>query len=99
MSQADLARRASLHPTYIGSIERGEKSPTLTVIEDLAGALGCQPIELFLPPQTVPKPGSRPKKEDLEAKFQSLFRRADSATYWMIQAAFETIGQYQIRRR
>ncbi len=39
-TQEDLAARARKHPTYIGGIERGERNPTLTVLADLARALG-----------------------------------------------------------
>jgi len=38
-SQEELAFRAGLHRNYVGSIERGEKSPTLHVIRKLAKAL------------------------------------------------------------
>ena len=69
------------------------------MVEDLAAALDCQPIELCMPPRSVPKPGDRPKKEELEAQFQSLFRQADGTTYWMIQAAFDAVTAYQSRRR
>jgi len=39
-TQEELASRAKKHPTYIGGIERGERNPTLTVLADLARALG-----------------------------------------------------------
>jgi len=39
LSQEEFAFRCGLHRTYIGSIERGEKSPTLSTIEKIAKAL------------------------------------------------------------
>ena len=39
-TQEELASRAKKHPTYIGGIERGERNPTLTVLADIARALG-----------------------------------------------------------
>ena len=33
LSQEELADKCGIHRTYIGSIERGEKSPTLNTIE------------------------------------------------------------------
>jgi transcriptional regulator with XRE-family HTH domain len=33
--------------TYIGTIERGEKSPTLNTIDKIANALGISKSELF----------------------------------------------------
>lgn len=39
LSQEELAARASLHRTYIGMIERGEKNITLININKIATAL------------------------------------------------------------
>lgn len=39
ISQEELAFRCGVHRTYIGSIERGEKSPTLNTIEKIAAGL------------------------------------------------------------
>ena len=47
LTQAQLAEAASLSPTYLGIIERGENVPTLSVILQLAAALGIHPMELF----------------------------------------------------
>ncbi len=45
-SQEELAFRASIHRTYISQIERGLKSPSLSVIVRLAQALNISPAEL-----------------------------------------------------
>lgn len=47
ISQEELAFRCDVHRTYIGSIERGEKSPTLNTIAKFAKGLGVEIIELF----------------------------------------------------
>ena len=47
ISQEELAERCGVHRTYVGSIERGEKSPTLNTIEKFANGLGVQIIDLF----------------------------------------------------
>jgi transcriptional regulator with XRE-family HTH domain len=47
LSQEDLADRANIHRTYIGGIERGERNPTLTMINRLAVALGVPPTKLL----------------------------------------------------
>ena len=48
-SQEELADRAGLHRTYIGSVERGEENLSLVNIERLAATLGVSVAELFSP--------------------------------------------------
>lgn len=40
ISQDELADRANLHRTYISGIERAVRNPSITVVDDLAKALG-----------------------------------------------------------
>lgn len=47
MSQEDLAERCGLHRTYIGFIERGEKTITIETANKLARALGLTLAQLF----------------------------------------------------
>lgn len=47
LSQEELGKRARLHRTYIGMIERAEKNITLENIEKIANALGI-PINKLL---------------------------------------------------
>jgi len=47
LSQEKLAFEANLHRTYLGSIERGERNPSLKNIEAIANALGVKLSELF----------------------------------------------------
>ena len=46
-SQEQFAFKCDVDRTYIGTIERGEKSPTLNTIEKIASALGISKSELF----------------------------------------------------
>ncbi len=45
-TQEGLSERASLHFTYVGSIERGERNISLHNIVRLAAALGVDPGDL-----------------------------------------------------
>ena len=47
ISQEELAFRCGVHRTYIGALERGEKSPTLNTIEKIAAGLEVKIIDLF----------------------------------------------------
>lgn len=41
-SQEEMADRSGLHRTYISSLERGLRNPTVTVLEKLASAFGSK---------------------------------------------------------
>ncbi len=47
LSQEELAERAEIHRTYISSIERGQRNPSLENIEKLTKALDISISELF----------------------------------------------------
>ena len=46
-SQEELAHRARIHVTYLSSVERGRRNPTLNLIVLLARALGVTPSRLL----------------------------------------------------
>jgi len=46
-SRAALAERAGLHQTYIGLLERGQRSPNLDTAKAIANALGSSLTELI----------------------------------------------------
>lgn len=47
MSQEEFAHQCGLHRTYIGSIERGEKTITIETADKIAQALGISLSEMF----------------------------------------------------
>jgi transcriptional regulator with XRE-family HTH domain len=47
LTQEELAEKANLHATYIGSVERGERNIALENIIALARALKCSPRDLL----------------------------------------------------
>lgn len=48
-SQEAFALLAGVHRTYVGSVERGERNPSLLNIARFAEVLGVQPAELMPP--------------------------------------------------
>ena len=47
LTQEELAERAGLDRSYIGGVERGDRNPTLLVIEKIAQGLEINLAELF----------------------------------------------------
>jgi transcriptional regulator with XRE-family HTH domain len=47
MSQEELAHVSGYHRNYIGILERGEKSPSLRTLFNLAGALTISPSDIL----------------------------------------------------
>ena len=47
LTQEQLAERADVSATYVGFVERGDNVPTLTIIIQIASALGVRPFELL----------------------------------------------------
>ncbi len=47
ISQEDLSKRASIHSTYIGHIERGAKTPSMSTFIRIARALRLKPQDLM----------------------------------------------------
>ena len=46
VSQDDLGAKSGYHRTYIGMLERGEKSPSLRTLFNLAATLGVAPSKM-----------------------------------------------------
>ena len=47
-SQEVLAEKADIHPNYIGRIERGECTPTITILMKIAKALNLRVYKLLM---------------------------------------------------
>ena len=47
MTQEELAERAGLSARYVGAIERGDVSASVTVLGQIAEALGVEPGDLL----------------------------------------------------
>lgn len=58
LTQEDLADMTGLSARYIGAIERGNKSATVTVLGKIADALKTDPAELIRRPDAKTRPTS-----------------------------------------
>ena len=47
LSQEELGHQARLHRTYVSSVERGIRNPTITVLHRIARALGLTVSQLL----------------------------------------------------
>jgi len=47
LSQEDLANKAGLHRTFVGSVERAERNISIDNMERLASALKCRLVDLM----------------------------------------------------
>ena len=47
LSQDDLGAKSGYHRTYIGQLERGEKSPSLRTLFNLASTLDVDPSDIL----------------------------------------------------
>ncbi|MDD2200927.1 MAG: helix-turn-helix transcriptional regulator [Firmicutes bacterium] len=52
MSQEELSEKCCINPSYIGQIERGEKSPSLQTLWAIADGLNMNMRLLFASPET-----------------------------------------------
>lgn len=50
LTQEEVADRAGITPSYVSEIERGNKEPTLSVVEQLGKAFGVRPLALLKNP-------------------------------------------------
>jgi transcriptional regulator with XRE-family HTH domain len=66
LSQEALAAEAEIDRTYISQLERELKNPTVSMLEKVAGALGCDIRDFFdagaVPRPTKPLPSGRHPK-------------------------------------
>jgi len=73
LSQEQLALQAGINPAFLGHLERGLKSPTVTTLEKIALALDISLSELF----TAPRKGEDPNDPRLQVIEQVVFQIKD----------------------
>ncbi len=60
-TQEELAFKSGYHPTYIGQLERGKKSPSLRAIVNLAAALNTSGSELLTRVEALQRAEQHPR--------------------------------------
>ena len=55
LSQEALAAEANLHRNYVGLLERGQRMPSILVVQQLAAALGMTMAELLAEVEQEPE--------------------------------------------
>ena len=49
LSQAEFAAKVAIAPSYVSMLERGQRTPTLDIIDQIAGKCGVDPQTLVRP--------------------------------------------------
>jgi transcriptional regulator with XRE-family HTH domain len=95
LTQEQLARQAQVDPKYLGSIERGEKSVSLEVLERLVNTLKVEPYEPFL----FSLKGRKEAEKADEETLLHLIRRGDKSARSMLIHLSETILRWAESRK
>ena len=59
LSQEALAEKADVHPTYIGLLERGQRTPGIDVAERIAKAIGMKLSQMIAEAERATKVSGR----------------------------------------
>lgn len=92
MTQEKLAEEVDANPKYIGMLERGEKTPSLQMLDKMARTLGV-PICFFLmdDDRKIIDEGVSPKQKKLIRRIYDL----DPKQVEAISVVAETFGKYR----
>ena len=95
LSQEELAQRAGCNISFIGSIERGQKTPTLQTIAKIADGLEIHITKLFdLADQ---RSEEMQLKERLEDRFYAILNESDKATRLLFVEILDGVLKYSRR--
>lgn len=53
LTQAELAVEVGVHRNYVGMLERGERKPSLKMLDVFARVLDVEPHQLLMPPEDL----------------------------------------------
>jgi transcriptional regulator with XRE-family HTH domain len=97
MTQAELARHASVAASYVWKLESGAAAPGIDLLGRLAAALGTTPHDL-LPAGAEPESVAI-LRDRAQMLFQSLLESADRPTLMMLCPLLARLGESPTRRR
>lgn len=94
LSQEQLALQAGINPAFLGHLERGLKSPTITTLHKLVGALNISLEELF----AETPPNLNPAKETAMKRLLLLVRDLSAEQLEQLSNIIQTILEFpQVR--
>ena len=96
MTQADLANRAVVTPTYIAKLEGARVAPGIDLVARLAKALGTAVSDL-LPEEAMPDP--LPLLQEQAQKLVETMKAADRDTLLMLVPLLARLLESPTRRR
>ncbi len=96
MTQAELARLASVASSYVARLEGAAASPGIDLVQRLASALGTTPHELL--PLTDPPDPITVLKERAKTAFERLVNAADRDTLLMLTPLLAKLAEGAERR-
>lgn len=97
LTQADLAARAKVTPSYVGRLEAAAVAPGIDLLDRLARALGVVAADL-LPSGDPPDPAGL-LREQAQALFGTLLSSADRETLLMLNPLLARLLEAPNRRR
>lgn len=95
MTQADLAQKADIAPTYVSELENADSTPGLDLIGRLAGALGVDPAELLPAKGADPLPAL---KEQARKLVEKLMTSGDKETFLKLNPLLALLAEERSRR-
>ncbi|QDP39319.1 helix-turn-helix domain-containing protein [Radiobacillus deserti] len=92
LSQEDLANISSLHPTYVGQLERGEKNATIETLEKVTKGLGVSLEEFFRFTET-----NGDKKDEVIAQLNTLLNNVTDEDQEVIMKIIQVLIDWRER--
>jgi transcriptional regulator with XRE-family HTH domain len=96
MTQADLAERAGVTPTYVSKLEGAGAAPGIDLVGKLAEALGAAVTDLV--PARPPKDPSAVSREQARALFEAVMAAADAQTFALLNPFLALLAESSGKR-